>query len=65
MRYATQSQQRAQRSRFGPGRVQMLVLFRIHAAKDEAKSRFGKAQTGVDTLGANVYFVKKLQTKPC
>jgi len=34
--------------------VQMLELFCIHAAKDEAKSRFGKAQTGVDTLGANV-----------
>jgi hypothetical protein len=54
MRHATQSQQRAQRPLFGAGRVQMLELFRIHAAKDEAKSRFGKAQTGVDTLGASV-----------
>jgi hypothetical protein len=54
MRHATQSQQRVQRPLFGAGLAQMLELFCIHGAKDEAKSRFGKAQTAVDTLGANV-----------
>jgi hypothetical protein len=54
MRHAAQGQQGAQRLRFGAGRVQGLERLWFHAAKDEAKSRFGKAQTGVDTSEANV-----------